>query len=92
MSTFAKDARLHIRCDRDMRRLLDKAAAYTRVSVSEFILRHAAEQAQAIVQAHESITLSQDNFAAFLDALDTSDQANPALQRAFHRHAEHVKP
>ena len=85
MSTLTKDTRLHIRCDQDMRRLLDKAAAYAHMSVSEFVLRHAVEQAQSVVQAHEAITLSQDDFAAFLDALDTPHQANPALQRAFAR-------
>jgi uncharacterized protein (DUF1778 family) len=91
MPTPAKDTRLHIRCDQEIRRLLDKAAAYSHLSVSEFVLRNAVEQAQSIVQAHEAITLSQDDFAAFLDALDTPAQANPALQRAFQRHAKHVQ-
>lgn len=90
MTTLTKDTRLHIRCDQDMRRLLDKAAAYAHMSVSEFVLRHAVEQAQSVVQAHEAITLSQDDFAAFLDALDRPHQANPALQRAFARHAKDV--
>jgi len=91
MTTLAKDTRLHIRCDQETRRLLDKAAAYAHMSVSEFVLRNAVEQAQSVVQAHEAITLSQDDFAAFLDALDTPAQANPALQRAFARHAKHVQ-
>ncbi|MCM2479864.1 DUF1778 domain-containing protein [Serpentinimonas maccroryi] len=88
MPTLAKDSRLHIRCDQDMRRLLDKAAAYAHMSVSEFVLRNAVVQAQSVVQAHEAITLSQDDFAAFLDALDTPAPANAALQRAFQRHAK----
>jgi len=91
MTTLAKDARLHIRCDQETRRLLDKAAAYAHMSVSEFVLKNAVEQARSVVQAHEAITLSQDDFAAFLDALDTPPQANPALQRAFARHAKHVQ-
>lgn len=91
MPTLAKDTRLHIRCNQEMRRLLDKAAAYAHMSVSEFVLRNAVEQAQSVVQAHEAITLSQDDFAAFLDALDTPTHANPALQRAFQRHAKHVQ-
>ena len=32
MTTLTKDTRLHIRCDQDMRRLLDKAAAYAHMS------------------------------------------------------------
>ncbi|WP_414041984.1 DUF1778 domain-containing protein [Acidithiobacillus sp. M4-SHS-6] len=41
---------------------------------------------------HWSMTLSQDDFAAFLAALDTPEPANPALQRAFQRHAQLVQP
>lgn len=91
MTTRAKDSRLHIRCDQEMRSLLDKAAAYAHMSVSEFVLRNAVEQAQSVVQAHEAINLSQDDFAAFLDALDTPDPTNSALQRAFVRHTKHVQ-
>lgn len=40
------------------------------MSVSEFVLRNAVEQAQTLVQQHEAVTLSQQDFAAFLDALD----------------------
>ncbi|MBU2750412.1 DUF1778 domain-containing protein [Acidithiobacillus thiooxidans] len=90
MPTLTKDARLHIRCDHDIRNLLDKAASYTHMSVSEFVLKNAVEQAQEVVQAHESITLSQTAFAAFLDALDKPSQPNPALRQAFQRHAHHV--
>lgn len=91
MSSPAKDTRLHIRCDQEVRRLLDKAAAYAHMSVSEFVLRNAVEQAQTLVQQHEAITLSQRDFSAFLDALDAPVQPNPALQRAFARHAKHVR-
>lgn len=49
------------------------------------------DQAQSVVQAHEAIALTQNDFAAFLDALDTPAKANPALQRAFARHAKHVQ-
>ncbi|MDY0073615.1 MAG: DUF1778 domain-containing protein [Thauera sp.] len=91
MTTLTKDTRLHIRCDQEVRRLLDKAASYAHMSVSEFVLKNAVEQAQSVVQAHEAITLSQHDFAAFLDALDTPSEANPALQRAFARHAKHAQ-
>ena len=73
------------------RGIRNKAAAYAHMSVSEFVLRNAVEQAQSVVQAHEAITLSQDDFAALLNALDTPAAANPALERALARHAEHVQ-
>ena len=90
MTTLAKDTRLHIRCDQEVRRLLDKAAAYAHMSVSEFVLSNAIEQAQSVVQTHEAITLSQDNFDAFLNALDDRTPPAPALQRAIARHTKQV--
>ena len=86
MTSLAKDTRLHIRCDQRVRHLLDKAAAYTHMSVSEFVLRRAVEEAQAVLAANETITLSQDDFAAFLSALYAPAEPNAALQRAFVRH------
>lgn len=91
MSALAKDNRLHIRCDKEARRLLDKAAAYSRMNLSEFVLKTAVEQAQSVVEAHESITLSQDDFEAFLEALDRPAQPNPALQKALALHDKHVR-
>lgn len=91
MSSLAKDTRLHIRCDQEVRQLLDKAAAYAHMSVSEFVLRNAVEKAQALVEQREAVTLTQQDFAAFLDALEAPAQPAPALQRAFARHAEQVR-
>ena len=82
-----KESRLHIRCDNRARQLLDKAASYARVSVSEFVLSHALASAEQLVRAHESITLTPKDFQAFLSALDRPAKPNAALKRAFKRHA-----
>ena len=86
-TTTIKESRLHIRCDERARQLLDKAATYARVSVSEFVLSHALASAEQLVQAHESITLTPKDFQAFLLALDRPAKPNAALKRAFKRHA-----
>jgi uncharacterized protein (DUF1778 family) len=86
-----KESRLNIRCDLRARQLLDKAAAYAHVSVSEFVLSHALASAEQVVQAHESITLTPTDFQAFLAALDTPVEPNAALNRAFDRHAKQVR-
>jgi len=90
MPSLAKDTRLHIRCDQEVRHLLDQAAAYAHMSVSEFVLKQAVERARLVVEAHQVMTLTQQEFAAFLEALDAPAQASTALQRAFARHAEQV--
>jgi uncharacterized protein (DUF1778 family) len=86
-TTTTKERRLHLRCDEPARQLLDKAAAYARVSVSEFVLSHALTSAELVVQAHESINLTPKDFQAFLAELDRPAKPNAALKRAFKRHA-----
>ena len=86
-----KESRLNIRCDSRARQLLDKAATYAHVSVSEFVLSHALASAEQVVQAHESITLKPEDFHAFLAALDVPAKANPALKRALKRHAAQTR-
>ena len=85
-----RESRLNIRCDLRARQLLDKAA-YTHVSVSEFVLSHALASAEQVVQAHESITLTPTDFQAFFAALDTPVEPNAALNRAFDRHAKQIR-
>lgn len=88
MNSITKDTRLHIRCDQDARRLLDKAAAYAHMSVSEFVLRNAVLEAQSVVERHEAMTLSPDDFSAFLAAIEAPAPQNIALERAAERHAK----
>ncbi len=86
-----KDSRLNIRCDTHTRTLLDRAAAYTHVSVSEFVLKNALASAEAVIQQHEAITLNATDFQAFLAALDTPAETSPALARALQRHTEQTR-
>ena len=86
-----KESRLNIRCDDRARRLLEKAATYAHVSVSEFVLSHALASAERVVQLHESITLKPKDFQAFLAALDGPAKPDAALKRAFKRHAVQVR-
>lgn len=89
-NTTAKESRLNIRCDVHARELLDKAATYAHVSVSEFVLSHALASAEKVVQENECITLRPEDFHAFLAALDTPVKPNPALKKAMKRHSEQV--
>lgn len=85
-----KASRLNIRCDERTRQLLDQAAGFAHVSLSEFVLSQAVLAAEQIVQEQRSITLREEDFQAFLAALDAPTKPNAALQRAFERHAELV--
>ena len=85
-----KESRLNSRCDSHMRELLERAATYSHVSISEFVLSNALASAEKVVQANERITLSPEDFQAFLAALDSPAKPNASLQRAFDRHEEQV--
>ncbi len=89
-ATTNKESRLNIRCDNHTRQLLDRAAGYAHVSISEFVLSHALASAEQVVRAHESITLRPQAFQAFLAALDVPAQPNAAMKRAFKRHAKQI--
>ena len=85
-----KASRLNIRCDERTRQLLDKAAGYAHVNLSEFVLSQAVAAAERVVQEQESITLEEEDFQAFLAAIDTPAEPNAALRRALERHTEQV--
>jgi uncharacterized protein (DUF1778 family) len=87
-TTTIKENRLNIRCNNHTRKLLNKAAAYAHVSISEFVLSHALASAKRVIQEHELITLQPADFQAFLAALDEPVDSNAALSRAFNRHSE----
>ena len=90
--TVNKENRLNIRCNTHARELLDKAATYAHLSVSEFVLSHALASAEKVVHENESITLTPQDFQAFLAALDAPAVPNPALKNAMKRHAQQVGP
>jgi len=88
---MTKGRRLKIRCDEQTRALLDRAAGYARVTLSEFVLSRAVEAAEQVVREHESITWQQAEFTAFLTALDMpAAEPSPALLKAAERHAAGV--
>ena len=88
--TSIKESRLNIRCDIHARELLDKAATYTHVSISEFVLSRALASAEQVVQDNEQITLKPEAFIAFLAALDAPAEPNTALKKASKLHSEQV--
>ncbi len=90
-TTSLKESRLNIRCDNHTRQLLDKAANYSHLSISEFVLSNALASAQKVVQKHESITLKPKDFESFLAVLDAPINPNVALKRALKRHADQVR-
>lgn len=80
-----KDDRLQIRVDPTEKRLLERAAAASHVSVSAFVLQSAATQAATVLADRSLIALSPEAAEAFSDALNRPSAVNKRLAAALER-------
>ncbi len=78
-----KRDRMHLRLDSVSKRKLERAAAYTEKTVSEFVLSQALEAADQVLDAHEQHVLTTADWDAFCQALDRPPQPNKALKQGF---------
>lgn len=86
--SVTKDDRLQIRVDPAEKRLLERAAAASHVSVSAFVLQSAAAQAAAVMAERLLIELGPEAAAAFSQALDAPATVNQRLATALARPQE----
>ena len=86
-----KQERMHIRLDTLSKQKLERAAAYTHKSLSEFVLGQALHAADEVIQEHETIKLSHEDWDVFLDALESPPQANARLKKALADHRKRVR-
>jgi uncharacterized protein (DUF1778 family) len=83
--SVTKEDRLQIRVDPTEKKLLERAAAASHVSVSAFVLQSAAAHASAVLADRQLIELSPDAAAAFSDALERPATVNDRLAAALSR-------
>lgn len=81
--TGPKRDRMHLRLDAATKRKLERAAAYTEKSVSDFVLSQAVEAAEQVLKSHEQHVLSTADWDAFCKALDRPPKPNRALKEGF---------
>ena len=87
----AKQERMHIRLDTLSKQKLERAAAYAHKSLSEFVLGQALHAADEVIQEYETLTLSEADWATFLDALENPPRPNAKLKQAFAEHKKRVQ-
>lgn len=83
-----KRERVALRISPERKLLLQRAAALTGSSLSEFVGSSAEEAARKAVREHDIVTLTARDSIAFIEALLNPPAPNEALQRAFQRHAD----
>ncbi len=86
--TSAKDERLEARITSEKKEILQRAAAIKGVSLSDFVVATAYDEAARTIEAHEVIRLSLRDSALFLKALDRPSPATAATKRRFKRAVE----
>ncbi|MCE7937106.1 DUF1778 domain-containing protein [bacterium] len=87
--SVSKRDRLHLRLDAGSKRILERAAAYTLVTVSQFVMTHALKAAEAVVASQEQHGMSDRDWEVFLRAIEEPPEPNAALRVAAKVYAEH---
>lgn len=78
-----RGSRLGFRVDAQTKKLVERAAALERRSLTDFCLTVLTQATQATITRHESIVLSERDREVFFDALVHSPKPNARLRQAF---------
>lgn len=79
----ARGERLGFRVDAKTKRLVERAAALERRSLTDFCLTALTQATRETIMRHETMELSQRDREAFFDALIDPPRPNARLRRAF---------
>ena len=89
--TAQRPDRISLRLGRDAKRKLERAAAYSDKTLTNFVIDVALQRADAIVRQHEVITLTRAEWERFQEMLLDPPQPNKRLKKAFAEHARVVR-
>lgn len=90
-NTPSKSARIETRVSREQKELIERAAAVTGRTVSEFVLAHAEVAAKRVIQEHEKLHLDQAQSRVLIDALLTSKKPSKKLKLAMEDYRKRVE-
>ena len=84
-----KRERIQLRLDARRKKKLERAAAFSGASMTDFVLSHALDAADRVLAEHEVVTLSDPDWEVFFDALAHPPEPNEALREGFRWYREH---
>ncbi|GHU32252.1 hypothetical protein AGMMS50256_22040 [Betaproteobacteria bacterium] len=76
------DTRFNIKLNQEDKEIFAQAAALTGTTMADFVCVAAKEKAQELLARESRITLSSEDFKAFVESLDAAFTPNPALKAA----------
>ena len=88
----ARDERLGFRVDAPTKALIERAAGLERRKLTDFCTAALTDAARRTIAQHETLVLSDEDRAAFFDALVNPPALNERLSRAFAARARLVGP
>jgi uncharacterized protein (DUF1778 family) len=81
MSALAlKDARMELKTTNDMKEMLKTAATLTGQDLTSFVLASAEERAKSVLSEYQSLSLSNEEQANFMNALTSPAKPTKALK------------
>jgi uncharacterized protein (DUF1778 family) len=87
----AKSARIEARVSKDQKELIERAAAVSGRTVSDFVLAHVEVAAKKIIEEHEKIHLNQAQSRILVDALLAPKKPNRRLKLAMDEYRKRVE-
>jgi uncharacterized protein (DUF1778 family) len=88
--TSSKTARLETRVSPEQKELIERAAAYSGRSVSDFVVAHVEVAAKKVVDEYERLHLNQEQSKVLVNALLSPNRPNKKLRSAMESHRKQV--
>ncbi len=87
----ARTLRVEIRINPDTKALLQRAAAISSRSLSDFVVTGAQQEAERTIREHDVISLSIRDSQRFADLVQNPPEPNDYLRAAMERHRSDVQ-
>ena len=90
-NTSFKSSRIETRVSQEQKELIERAAAFSGRTISEFVLAHIEVAAKKIIEEHEKLHLDQAQSRILVDALLTPKKPNKKLKLAMENYRKRVE-
>lgn len=90
-NTSPKSARIETRVSQEQKELIERAAAFSGRTVSDFVLAHVEVAAKKVIEEHEKLHLDQSQSRILVDALLTPKKPNKKLKLAMENYRKRVE-
>jgi len=86
-----KSARIETRVSSEQKELIERAAAYTGRTVSDFVVAHVEVAAKKVIEEHERLRLDQTQSRILVEALLSAKKPNKNLKLAMDNYRKRVE-